>query len=242
MPAIGNTKLNRVLNPRIVFTSHINNIGLYAFLQFELGGIGRFQITGNNTLRYIIGDVEGIKFIINLIHGKLRTPKNQRFNKLIEFMNTKYSLNIAESLLDKSDLADNSWFAGFTEADGHFGVKVIEAKPKSETRKRSVSESVSIFFRLDQRSYDNPTASSMLPIMEKIAQFLGASNFWTYTINNPKSKSTTEMLSVSITSLEKFRPIVDYFNKYPLLGVKGLDFKDWEKFLIWLFLKNILLR
>lgn len=30
------------------------------FLQFELGGIGRFQITGNNTLRYIIGDVEGI--------------------------------------------------------------------------------------------------------------------------------------------------------------------------------------
>lgn len=229
LPAIGNTKLNRVLNPRIVFTSHINNIGLYAFLQFELGGIGRFQITGNNTLRYIIGDVEGIKFIINLIHGKLRTPKNQRFNKLIEFMNTKYSLNIAESLLDKSDLADNSWFAGFTEADGHFGVKVIEAKPKSETRKRSVSESVSIFFRLDQRSYDNPTASSMLPIMEKIAQFLGASNLLTYTINNPKSKSTTEMLSVSITSLEKFRPIVDYFNKYPLLGVKGLDFKDWEK-------------
>jgi hypothetical protein len=122
---------------------------------------------------------------------------------------------------------------------------VIEAKPKSETRKRSVSESVSISFRLDQRSYDNPTASSMQPTMEKIAQFLGASNLLTYTINNPKSKSTTEMLSVSITSLDKFRPgaprggdgrnalacrpIVDYFNKYPLLGVKGLDFKDWAK-------------
>jgi len=44
LPAIGNTKLNRVLNPRIVFTSHINNIGLYAFLQFELGGIGRFHL------------------------------------------------------------------------------------------------------------------------------------------------------------------------------------------------------
>jgi hypothetical protein len=28
LPAIGNTTLNRVLNPRIVFTSHINNIGL----------------------------------------------------------------------------------------------------------------------------------------------------------------------------------------------------------------------
>jgi hypothetical protein len=36
------------------------------------------------------------------------------------------------------------------------------------------------------------------------------------------------MLSVSVTSLDKLRPIVDYFNKYPLLGVKGLDLKDWE--------------
>jgi hypothetical protein len=122
LPVIGKTQLNWELNPRIVFTSHSNNIGLYALLHSELEGIGRFQFTGSNTLRYIIGDVEGIKFIINLINGKLRTPKNQTFNKLIEFMNTKYSLNIAESLLDKSDLADNSWFAGFTEADGHFGV------------------------------------------------------------------------------------------------------------------------
>jgi hypothetical protein len=32
LPAIGNTTLNRVLNPRIVFTSHINNIGLSPWL------------------------------------------------------------------------------------------------------------------------------------------------------------------------------------------------------------------
>lgn len=65
----------------------------------------------------------------------------------------------------------------------------------------------------------------MLPIMEQIAQFLMC-NLLTFNINNPKSKSTTEILSVSVTSLDKLRPIVDYFNKYPLLGVKGLNFKD----------------
>ncbi len=54
------------------------------------------------------------------------------------------------------------------------------------------------------------------------------STLGSYNINNPKSKSTTEMLSVSVTSLDKLRPIVDYFNKYPLFGVKGLDLKDWE--------------
>jgi len=79
-----------------------------------------------------------------LIHGKLRTPKNKRFNELIEFLNIKYSLNITESLLDTSDFKNNSWFTGFTEADGHFGIKIVESKPKSETRKRSVSENISL--------------------------------------------------------------------------------------------------
>ena len=83
------------------------------------------------------------------MHGKLRTPKNKRFNDLIKLFNIKYSLNIAESLLDTSNFGDNSWLAGFAEADGHFGIKYVESKPKSETRKRSVSESVSLRFRLD---------------------------------------------------------------------------------------------
>lgn len=79
MPCLGNTSLNRILNPRIVFTSHKNNLGMYAFLQSELGNIGRF---GDNIIRYIIGDIKGIVQIINLIYGKLRTPKNKRFNDL----------------------------------------------------------------------------------------------------------------------------------------------------------------
>jgi hypothetical protein len=106
--------LNRRLNPRIIFTSHINNLGLYAYIQSELGGIGRFQITGKNqsALRYIIGDVKGILLFIIWIHGKLRTPKNIRFNELIKFLNIKYSLEIPESLLDVSDFKNNSWPLG----------------------------------------------------------------------------------------------------------------------------------
>lgn len=34
IPALGTTTMNRILNPRIVFTSHVNNIGMYA----ERGG------------------------------------------------------------------------------------------------------------------------------------------------------------------------------------------------------------
>lgn len=104
-----------------------------------------------------------IIFIVSLISNKLRTPKNKRFNDLIKFINDKYNLFMPDSELDDSDLKNNSWFAGFTEADnGHahyFGIKIVEAKPKSDSRKRSVSENISLRFRLDQRSYDKPNNS-----------------------------------------------------------------------------------
>ena len=108
LPSLGNTSLNRVLNPRIIFTSHINNLELFVYIRSQLGNIGRFQKTGDNTLRYIIGDRKGILLFMILIHGKLRTPKNIRFNDLIKFMNNKYLLNIPESPQDRSDLNNNS--------------------------------------------------------------------------------------------------------------------------------------
>jgi hypothetical protein len=223
LPAIGNSTLIRVLNPRIVFTFHRNNLGLYTYIQSELGGVGRFQSTGTNTVRYIIGDIKSIQLFVNLVHGKLRTPKNKRFNDLIKFINIKYSLEILESSLDTSYLGDNSWFTGFTEADGHFGVKIVESKPKSETRKRSVSENISIIFRLDQRSFDVPTSSSMLPVMKILASFLSC-DLKTYV---KKTESTSpEILSLTVTSIGKLEFIINYFNKYPLLGVKRKDFNN----------------
>jgi ADP-heptose:LPS heptosyltransferase len=73
-----------------------------------LDGIGRFQLVNNNTIRYIIGEIKGITLFINTVHNKLRTPKNESFNKLIDFMNKKYNLAISLSNLDKSNLSENS--------------------------------------------------------------------------------------------------------------------------------------
>ena len=220
LPSIGNTTLNRILNPRIVFTSHVNNLGMYAFIQSELGNIGRFQLSGN-TIRYIIGDIKGILYFIDLIHGKLRTPKNKRLNDVIEFLNAKYSLNISQSLLDKSSFMDNSWFTGFTEADGHFSIRYRERLEKSDTRKRSRSESISLLFRLDQRAFDEYTSTCMKPFMNDLASFLSC-NVNSYTAKNK------EVLSLHVSAIDNLKLIIDYFNKYPLMGNKLNDFKKWE--------------
>ena len=223
IPSLGNTTMNRILNPRIVFTTHIDNLGLYAFIQSELGNIGRFQTTGN-VLRYIIGDKNGILVFIHLIHGKLRTPKNKRFNDLIQNFNVKYSLNISESHLDFSAFDNNSWLTGFAESDGHFGIKYLESKPKSEDMKRSRSENISLKFRLDQRAYDKPTSSSMLPFMEKLASFLNC-NVKMYNSN----KTRTEILSLSVSAINNLKPLIDYFYKYPLIGEKYDKYSKWSR-------------
>lgn len=218
-----NSKSTRVFNPRIVFTSHIDNLGLYAFIQSELGNKGRFQVVGTNTLRYIIGDLKGIQILINLIHGKFRTPKNHTFNNLIRIMNEKCSLSIPESLLDTSDFYDNSWLTGFTESDGHFGIKYVEGKPKSGVMKRARSEHVTLKYRLDKRAYDRPTSLSMLPFMEKLAIFLDCP-VKTYSSN----KTNTEVLSLTVSALGKLELLVNYFDKYPLIGDKYNDYIKWS--------------
>jgi hypothetical protein len=81
---------------------------LYATIQSRLGGIGRFQKREGNILRYIIGDIEGVKKIISLTHNKFRTPKNERFNQLIQFMNQKYALNNSQSILNESNILKNN--------------------------------------------------------------------------------------------------------------------------------------
>lgn len=217
-----NSKSTRVFNPRIVFISHIDNLGLYAFIQSELGNKGRFQVVGTNTLRYIIGDLKGIQILINLMHGKFRTPKNQTFNNLIRIMNEKCSLSIPESLLDTSDFYDNSWLTGFTESDGHFGIKYVEGKPKSGVMKRARSEHVTLKYRLDQRAYDRPTSLSMLPFMEKLAIFLDCP-IKTYSSN----KTNTEVLSLTVSAIGKLDLLVNYFDKYPLIGDKYNDYIKW---------------
>lgn len=73
-----------------------------------MGGIGRFQIVNDNVIRYVIGDKKGIIHFINIVHGKLKTPKNTTFNQLIEFFNMKYSLSLLTSNLNKSNLLENN--------------------------------------------------------------------------------------------------------------------------------------
>lgn len=73
---------------------------------------------------YTINNLQGLVILVQLINGKIRGHKLYQLNKLIDYLNVKSPGLILENLpLDISPLQNNSWLAGFIEADGSFQVR-----------------------------------------------------------------------------------------------------------------------
>jgi len=72
-----------------------------------------------------------------LLHGKFKTPKNNKLNLLIQWINTNYKfykllLNpIDLSVIDISPINRNAWFSGFSEGDGSFQIRLSEPNNNS---------------------------------------------------------------------------------------------------------------
>ena len=63
----------------------------------------------------------------------------------------------------------------------------------------------------------------MMAIMSNISRFLSCNCKTYYTTRNKK------IIVINIQSLERIKILIDYYNKYPLLGIKSKNFKDWVK-------------
>lgn len=61
----------------------------------------------------------------------------------------------------------------------------------------------------------------MKPFMEELASAL------TCNLTNYKSK-TGEILSIYVSSIDSIKVIINYFDKYPLLGDKLNDYNKWK--------------
>lgn len=71
--------------------------------------------------------------------------------------------------------------------------------------------------------------------MEELASAL------TCNLTNYKSK-TGEILSIYVSSIDSIKVIINYFDKYPLLGDKLNDYNKWKLYMKWFYLNNIFLK
>lgn len=69
----------------------------------------------------------------------------------------------------------------------------------------------------------------MKPIMKILADQLNCNLLTFKYVPNKKTNEIREVYSVGLTSPIKLLSLIEYLNKYKLLGTKYKDFRDWEK-------------
>ena len=223
---IQNPYMKKKHNPRFCITFGLKNEPLAKkFLDIIGSGFIRYK-PKDNACVLVVSPVIGLKKIVYLINGELRTPKIHQLYKLIDWLNKNHSTSIKKLPLKEGDLVNNSWLSGFIDSDGSFSVQHTKVENNAKKRK------ISCRLRIEQRMLDPITGDSYLKVLTNIAEFLNCS------LLTRKQKSTgNEYYIIAASSKLSLDIIVKYLEEYPLFSNKYLDYKDWKKIVI-LILEN----
>lgn len=237
------SKSNNKYNPKIIVVFKKADLPLAKFLQ-NLTQCGQVLIKPERGYNlWQIQDIVSIFTIINIINGYMRTPKIEALNRAITWVNdyidntnstnkykllssTKFILSKINKLeikpLDESPIESNSWLTGFTDADGNFSINIHKRTNKNSTR-------VQLYYRLEvNQNYHKADLDSLkvsfFPIMSKIGLFLGVT---VYSRSRLIKDKIYHSFTVMSNNKESNYKVCNYFDNYPLLSSKYLDYKDW---------------
>ncbi len=205
-------------NPRFCITFGLKNEALAKKLLDIIGsGFIRYK-PKDNACVLVVSPVVGLKKIVNLINGELRTPKIHQLYNLIDWLNKNHSTHIKKLPLNKDNLENSSWLSGFVDADGSFSVQYTKTEEGAKKRK------ISCRLRIEQRILDPITNDSYFDILNQICLFLNCK-----LLTRTQKSTNNTYYTLTASSKVSLDIIINYFNKYPLFSSKYLDYKDWEK-------------
>jgi len=211
-------------NPRFCITFSLKNEPLAKKL-LELIGSGfiRYKIQDNACV-LTVSPVIGLKKLVHLINGELRTPKIHQLHKLIDWLNKNHNTNFIKLPLKDSSFSEDGWLSGFIDSDGSFSVQHTKLENNAKKRK------ISCRLRIEQRMLDPITNESYFKVLTDISNFLNCS------LLTRKQKSTgNEYYTLTASSKLSLEIIVNYLEKYPLFSSKNLDYNDWKKIVLLIF-------
>jgi len=205
-------------NPRFCITFGLKNEPLAKKLLdiIEYGHIA--YKPKNNACVLTVSPVKGLKRIVRLLNGEMRTPKINQLYLLIDWLNKNHSSTIKKLPLKTSNLNEDSWLAGFVDADGGFYIQ--HTKKETGALKRKVS----CRLRIEQRMIEPVSKASYHDILSKIAEFLNCN-----LLTRKQLATGNEYYTLAATSRNSFIIITNYFETHPLFSSKHLDYLDWYK-------------
>lgn len=215
-----------VHRPKIIIAFNIHDKPLAEKISTQLN-VGRVidRSETGHVLLQILAKEEVLK-IINLINGHMRTPKIEALHKAIDWINKKDNNTIPSLGLDKTPLSDNAWLAGFSDADGCFGITVYDRKKNGVFLRTSVQTS----FRIEvKQNYSKEVAleyggSSFFYIMSEISHFFTVN---LYTRTRKTSGKVFYAFAVVAHNSKSHEILREYFSRFPLYSSKYLAYKDW---------------
>jgi len=210
--------LKKKHNPRFCITFNLKNEPLAKKL-LEIIGYGFIRYKPkDNACVLVVSPVKGLKNIIEYINGELRTPKIIQLHTLIDWINKNHSSNIVKLCSKKGKLGEDSWLAGFVDADGSFSIQHTKLENKAKKRK------ITCRMRIEQRMFDPISKISYFDVLTELAEFLNCN------LKTRKQTSTgNEYFNITASSRISLSTIITYFTSFSLYSSKYLDYKDWEK-------------
>jgi len=145
----------------------------------------------------------GLQQIVNL-RASINTGLSSELKAA--FPNT---IPVPRPLVELSSSINPYWLAGFVSGDGCFQVKI------SKSVKSKLGFSVALKFQITQHSRD-------AELMRNFISYLGCGKYYQGT-NRENGNLEVQMFS------DVIEKIIPFFDQYPILGVKGLDYADFKK-------------
>ena len=214
-------------NPRFCITFSLKNEPLAKkLLDIIESGFIRYK-PKDNACVLVVSPVVGLKKIVYLINGELRTPKIHQLYKLMDWLNKHHSANIDKLPLKESPLANDSWLSGFIDSDGSFSVQHTKVKNNASLR---IKRKISCRLRIEQRMLDPVTGNSYLDILTTITKFLNCS-----LLTRTQKSTGNEYYTLTASSKYSTEILVNYLDKYPLFSSKYLDYRDWKEIVLLIF-------
>lgn len=142
----------KLYTPHFCITFVLKDLPLANKLK-EILGTGYIRMKdADNACVLMITNIDGLFKVVDLINGKLRSPKIHQFTKLVDWLNNKTGRDTAVLPLDTTPLDSNGWLAGFIDTDGGFKIRITEPSINPETGQLTKAR-IACHFRIEQRRF-----------------------------------------------------------------------------------------
>ena len=196
--------------PQLVIVFNDLDASLAYFIKQRLGYGNVYKVKKKKAIILVVGKLEGISKVINLINGKIR-DKNKLDQIRKNILTKPYFINFTDISLNNDNNLNNYWLSGFADADASFQIKILN-------RKNRTKPEIRLAFQIDQKKDD---------LLLVIKQSLGG---------NLGYRQNTDTYYYSSTSFGSAKKVINYFDNYHLLSSKYLDYLRWRK--AYLIIKN----